>query len=305
MPETPEQIKHEYGSFVVYRGRAMPVALLADVGAADGKRVCIARFYCWEGEKRMDEATRLAWLLVDAIKMEAVTSSLASCPNHSFRVLHDEKRPCPVCALQRSVLEAKSHRAELAFAISYLLEQRDDAEDPDWDAAWQWVESVMARIPNGWAESMITQQRDRLAGAVQELLEALASEYGSDDPVCWPSVLQDAGDDAAQVLDGVRGVLRRTRRQFCNLGVGQAFYVSSAAFGTVGYEKIALQVMDEGRLANARLVRAEAVGVLNDFAFYEGDEFVEVEWFPELEDAIGQHNCTQKGKNISCQNHTR
>lgn len=216
-------------------------------------------------------------------EMEALTSGLVPCHNHSFQLLYNEKRPCPVCALQRSVLVAKSHRADLAYAVTYLLEQRDDDEDPDWEGAWQWVEEAMGSLPNGWAESMVTRQRDRLAGAVRELLDALASEFGSDDTASWPSVLQDAGDDAIQVLDGVRGALCRIRQQFCDLAVGQTFYVSSAAFGALGYEKIELQVMDDGRMVNARLVRAETVGVLGDFSFYEGDEFVEVERFPELE----------------------
>ena len=217
-------------------------------------------------------------------EMEAVTSGMVACPNHSFRVFYDEGRPCPICALQASVLKAKSHRADLAYAATYLLEQRGDDEDPDWDGAWQWMENAMTCLPNGWAESMVERQRDRLAGAVQELLDALASEFGSDDTASWPSVLQDAGDDAIQVLDGVRGAMRRTRQQFCDLAVGQAFFVSSVTFGTLGYEKIELQlVMSEGRAVNARLIRAETVGVLDDFALYEGDEFVEVERSPELE----------------------
>ena len=66
-----EQIEHKYEKFVVSRGSAQPIELMADVGAADGRPVCIARLYCWKGsrEKRLDEAMRLAWLLVDALRL--------------------------------------------------------------------------------------------------------------------------------------------------------------------------------------------------------------------------------------------
>lgn len=217
--------------------------------------------------------------------LQAVTSGLVPCPNHSFRLLHEEKRPCPVCALQGSVLTAKSHRADLVCAIFYLLEQRDD-DDPDWDAAWRWVEAVMAQIPNSWAEGMIMQQRDRLAGALQGLVDALPSEYGSDCTTSWPGLLVDAGDNALQVLDDVRGAMCRVRRRFGSLGVGQTFYISSATFGTLAYEKIEPCRDAEGldRMVNAKLIRAETVGIVADFASYDDHESVEVERFPELEE---------------------
>lgn len=74
-----EQTKHEYRDFMVSMrstrlpGVQMPVELLADVGAAGGKKQVIARIYFLQGltaKSRMDEAIKAAWLLADAIKAD-------------------------------------------------------------------------------------------------------------------------------------------------------------------------------------------------------------------------------------------
>ena len=70
----PIEVQHEYDALVVKLtdGR-MPAQVMADVGAFDGKRRCIARVYCWKGESvgsRAAEARRLAWLFVKAVEAE-------------------------------------------------------------------------------------------------------------------------------------------------------------------------------------------------------------------------------------------
>ena len=73
--------------------------------------------------------------------------------------------------------------------------------------------------------------------------------------------------------------------------MGQTFYVSSVVFGTLVYEKIEPTRRDdvgsglylEHLEVNAKLVRAEVVGVLDDFANFDHGQAVEVELIPELE----------------------